>query len=391
MHKGLVFTDAEWQELPQTYGAQVAEMFIRRFRVIVLETGKEVSDYWAFAKSLVASHLDSRPMQTPIPGFVFLTEEEWHRYTVKLAHSIAWQIKETHQFIECEGDNAGLQVRHLDTRLMAILGMASVNHLENSSRQRLPDTNTLTAKAERMQVRAERLLLALAEKAGVYLSQEQGFELVAAQDNVNYHAHGQTEQPAPDSGHLMTALDFPCSNEGTALKLLEKRHPALLECVRGLLNLDDPTGAVIVLSSPPEGGKSHVMGLILKDLFDRNKTDLVSVTHIGEVLRPYPDNAWVKTLERLTVQDVDDPASGYGQVIVIGHEYDRNALAAAMVLAHRGHKVIFTMASDSLNNLTAEIINELGKQRSTLEFRTLHANNRMCMVFQPDSEPQFTL
>lgn len=389
MHKGLVFTDAEWQELPQTYGAQVAEMFIKRFRVIVLETGKEVSDYWAFAKNLVASHLDSRPMQTPIPGFVFLTEEEWHRYTVKLAHSIAWQIKDTHQFIECEGDNAGLLVRHLDTRLMAILGMASINHLENSSS--LPDTNTLTAKAERMQVRTERLLLALAEKAGVYLSEEQGFELIAAEDDVNYHAHGQPERPAPDSGHLMTEMEFPCGNEDMALKLLEKRHPELLERVRGLLNLDDPAGAVIVLSSPPQGGKTHVMNLILKDLFERN--ELVSVSHIGDESRPYPDNAWVRHRDRLSYHGINDPAvgDGYGQVIVIGHEYDRDSLADAMVLAHRGHKVIFTMASDSLNNLTTEIINELGKQRNTLEFRTLHANNRVCMVFQPDSEPQFTL
>jgi hypothetical protein len=205
MHKGLVFTDAEWQDLPQTYGAQVAEMFIKRFRIITLDTGKEVSNYWAFAKDLVAKHLGSRPMQTPIPGFVFLTEEEWHRYTVKLAHSIARQIKDTHQFTECEGDNAGLLVRHLDTRLMAILGMASVKHLENSSRLQLPDTGTLTAKAEQMQVRAERLLLALAEKAGVYLSQEKALELIAAQDNQNCHAHGQTEQQKPDSGHLITA------------------------------------------------------------------------------------------------------------------------------------------------------------------------------------------
>jgi hypothetical protein len=391
MHKGLVFTDAEWQDLPQTYGAQVAEMFIKRFRIITLDTGKEVSNYWAFAKDLVAEHLDSRPMQTPIPGFVFLTEDEWHRYTVKLAHSIARQIKDTHQFTECEGDNVGLLVHHLDTRLMAILGMASVNHLENSSRLKLPDTGTLTAKAERMQERAERLLLALAEKAGIYLSEEQGFELIAAEDDVNYHAHGQPERPAPDSGHLMTALDFPYSNEDTALKLLEKRHPELLERIRGLLKLDDPAGAVIVLSSPPQGGKTHIMNLILKDLFERDKTDLITVTHVGHVSKPYPDNAWVKTLEHLTDPEIGDPALGYGQVIVIGDNYDRNALAAAMVLAHRGHKVIFTMASDSLNNLTTEIINELGKQRSTLEFRTLHANNRVCMVFQPDSETQFTL
>lgn len=388
MHKGLVFTDAEWLDLPQTYGAQVAEMLIKRFRIIELESGTEVADYWAFARDMVAKHLSLRPVKRIIGGIVFLSEDEWHQYTVRLAYGIAQQIKDTHQFIECEGEGAGLQVRHLDNRLSAILSMATINRLKDCPQLPNTNTNTISAKAERMRVRAERLLMALAEKNGIYLSQEQGFELIEAEDGVDYHAHGSTARPVAESVHLLAGLGFPGNNEDTALKLLEKRNPVCLESIRELLNLDDPTGAVIILASPPNGSKMHVMDLILKDLFERNKSELVSVTHFGEVLRPYPSNAWVKTQERLVDQDVDDPASGYGQVIVISHDYDPNALANAVALAKCGHKVIFTVVAESLNDVSQSILAELNKRRA--DYRTLHANHRFCMVFQPTSELQYT-
>ena len=48
MHYGPVFTDAEWLELPRTFGSCIGETFLRSFRILVVNTGLEVEDYRDF-------------------------------------------------------------------------------------------------------------------------------------------------------------------------------------------------------------------------------------------------------------------------------------------------------------------------------------------------------
>lgn len=145
MHYGPVFTDVEWLEFPKAFGDCLARSFLKNFRILVVETGLEVEDYWVFASNLVEKHMPKPPKKTPISGFVLLPDWQWNLHIISLSNQIACNLKNTHQFIEHTGENEGEVVHELDNRLFDLIKIASKDFLSQNSG--LADASTPSADA----------------------------------------------------------------------------------------------------------------------------------------------------------------------------------------------------------------------------------------------------
>lgn len=138
MHYGPVFTDAEWLELPQTFGSCIGETFLRNFRILVVDTGLEVEDYRDFGSDLVEKYLMKKPSQSPVSGFVFISEFTWNMNVRGLANLIANELSTVYQFIEHTGEQKGEVAHDLRKRLSGLFMTASKHFLCDSSGQPHP-------------------------------------------------------------------------------------------------------------------------------------------------------------------------------------------------------------------------------------------------------------
>lgn len=222
-------------------------------------------------------------------------------------------------------------------------------------------------KNEPLKIRANRLRTAIKQVLGREISMSQSLELVAKEENYDNwdQACALFQKKNPPS---LSAIDPVYSTlrfnrrsmdyKKTDLKQLFNGNEETLRSVQRLLE-DDQHGALVVICGITSSGKSNTMNTLTKSfLQNKNCPGSTGLFHAGVIETEFPKDVNISTSKNLTAQQA---SLGLKQpCVVINQVSDKETAYAAVMLASKGHKVLFTHHSKGC----AETIANLSKMLS---------------------------